>query len=87
VIRRVAGAVIALMLTGVQPTADAQVNLTADAEVTPAPDAWVRYIETSEWCNGRFPYRPDLQEACKWGAYEMLPEQPVPAREKGTTDA
>jgi hypothetical protein len=30
-----------------------------------------RYSEVTAWCDDRFPYRDDLQAACKWGAYEM----------------
>lgn len=47
-----------------------------------------RYGEVTAWCNARFPFRDDLQEACKWGAYEMLPGQDVPVLpEEGTQDA
>lgn len=44
------------------------------------------YTAVWDWCGVRFPYREDLQEACRWGAYEMLPDEDAPA-EKGTTDA
>jgi hypothetical protein len=54
------------------PVQETQVQETGDAQ---------RYTETWEWCAGRFPYRDDLQEACRWGAYEMLPGQEVPADE------
>lgn len=39
------------------------------------------YKAVWDWCGVRFPFRPDLQEACRWGAYEMLPGQEVPADE------
>lgn len=35
------------------------------------------YQEVWSWCGDRFPYRDDLQEACRWGAYEMLPGEDV----------
>jgi hypothetical protein len=38
---------------------------------TPAFQEQERYADVTAWCDGRFPYRDDLQEACKWGAYEM----------------
>lgn len=38
---------------------------------TPATPTQERYAEVTTWCDDRFPYRDDLQEACKWGAYEM----------------
>jgi hypothetical protein len=44
------------------------------------------YKAVWDWCGIRFPYREDLQEACKWGAYKMLPGQEVPADE-GVQDA
>lgn len=66
------GAVVCLQETQVQET---QVQEPGDA-----------YEETWDWCGGRFPHREDLQEACRWGAYEMLPGHEVPADE-GTKDA
>lgn len=39
------------------------------------------YKAVWEWCGVRFPFRKDLQEACRWGAYEMLPGQEAPADE------
>lgn len=39
------------------------------------------YKAVWDWCGVRFPYREDLQEACRWGAYKMLPGQEVPADE------
>lgn len=44
------------------------------------------YKAVWEWCGVRFPFRKDLQEACRWGAYEMLPGQEAPADE-GMKDA
>lgn len=49
-----------------------------ETQVQEAGDA---YEETWDWCGGRFPYREDLQEACRWGAYEMLPGESVPVQE------
>ena len=40
------------------------------------------YKAVWEWCGVRFPFRQDLQEACRWGSYEMLPEQEAPADER-----
>lgn len=45
----------------------------AQAEPVHQPDVGAQYADTYEWCKGRFPYREDLQEACRWGAYEMVP--------------
>lgn len=45
------------------------------------------YQETWDWCGGRFPYREDLQEACRWGAYEMIPGQDVPVTDEGIEHA
>lgn len=39
------------------------------------------YKAVWDWCGVRFPFRQDLQEACRWGAYEMLPGQEAPADE------
>ena len=39
------------------------------------------YKAVYDWCGVRFPFREDLQEACRWGAYELLPGQSVPADE------
>jgi hypothetical protein len=70
----------------------AGIVLAQDAQETQVPqetqvqDAGETYAETWEWCKGRFPYRTDLQDACRWGAYEMLPGQEVPADER-TQDA
>jgi hypothetical protein len=45
----------------------------AHAEPVQQPDVGAHYAETWAWCQGRFPYRDDLQRACQWGAYEMVP--------------
>lgn len=70
------------------------VALTQDAGETQVPvqetqvqDAGEMYHKTLEWCIGRFPYRDDLQEACQWGAYEMLPGQEYRANEEGIVNA
>lgn len=65
---------------------EAQVQETQVPQETQVQDAGDAYEETWDWCGERFPYRDDLQEACRWGAYEMLPGQEVPADE-GTRDA
>jgi hypothetical protein len=64
------------------------------AQETQVQDAGDAYTDTWAWCQQRFPYRTDLQEACRWGAYEMLPGQDsmpaipsVPTYEKGQKDA
>jgi hypothetical protein len=49
-----------------------------ETQVTPDAD---EYKAVWDWCGVRFPFRKDLQEACRWGAYEMLPGQEVPADE------
>ena len=51
-----------------------------------AQDAGDAYRETWQWCTDRFPYREDLQEACQWGAFEMLPG-PQFATEEEVKDA
>lgn len=33
------------------------------------------YSDVWEWCGHRFPNQPNLQEACRWGAYEMTPTE------------
>ena len=40
------------------------------------------YKAVWDWCGVRWPYREDLQEACRWGAYEMLPKQEAWADER-----
>jgi hypothetical protein len=63
-----------------------------DAGETPVPTQETQvqdaddYKAVYDWCGVRFPYREDLQEACRWGAYELLPGQEVPADE-GMQDA
>lgn len=67
------------------------VALTQETQV-PAQETQVQETQADEykavwdWCTVRFPFREDLQEACKWGAYKLLPGQEVPADE-GTRDA
>lgn len=70
-----------------------ETQVPAETQVQDAGDA---YAETHAWCQARFPFRPDLQEACRWGAYEMLPgtddvptipNNPTTTQEKGTKDA
>lgn len=51
------------------------------AQETQVQDAGDAYKKAYDYCGSRFPYRTDLQEACRWGAFEMLPQ------EKGTKDA
>lgn len=70
------------------------VALAQDAQETQVPvqetqvqDAGETYHKTLEWCIQRFPYRDDLQEACQWGAYEMLPGQEYRASEEGIVNA
>jgi hypothetical protein len=41
-------------------------------EVTP-PD----YAGAWFWCGERFPDNPELAEACRWGAFQMAPNQPT----------
>ena len=41
-----------------------------DSATHQSPDS---YSAVWEWCGNRFPYREDLQEACRRGAYEMVP--------------
>lgn len=73
------GAVVCLQETQVQET-----QVPQETQVQDAGDA---YEETWDWCGGRFPHRADLQEACRWGAYEMLPGESVPVQEEGKQDA
>ena len=44
------------------------------------------YKAVWDWCGVRWPFRKDLQDACRTGAYEMLPGQEAPADER-TKDA
>lgn len=48
---------------------------TVQQELTPDGE---RYGATWQWCGERFPGQDDLQAACRWGAYEMLPATPEP---------
>jgi hypothetical protein len=65
------------------------VALAQDAGETQVPVQETQVQETQadeykavwDWCGVRFPYREDLQEACKWGAYKMLPGQDAPVKE------
>lgn len=70
---------IVLMLTLIAITGLVALAATA-AKPEPAP-AKPAYDAVWSWCGNRFPYREDLQEACRWGAYEMLPGADVPAEE------
>ena len=67
--------------------------LAQDAGETQVPVQETQVQETQDgykavwdWCGVRWPYREDLQEACRWGAYEMLPKQEAWADER-TQDA
>lgn len=63
-------------------------TMTASASTpTPAMQTQERYAEVTAWCDGRFPYRDDLQEACKWGAYEMTTTPPSQPTEGESYDA
>lgn len=73
-------ATLMLMPTGAQEAREAETPVQEASTKTQE-----RYAEVTAWCNARFPFREDLQEACKWGAYEMIaptvpiiPEQPLP---------
>lgn len=79
----VAAVVIGLVTSPPPSTGEAQVPSTGEAQVTvpPTGEAQVRYQEAYDWCGGRFPYRTDLQEACRWGAFEMLPRQQEEVRD------
>lgn len=59
--------------------------LAPDAQETQVQETQVQdaeeYKAVWEWCGIRHPFRQDLQEACRWGAYEMLPGQEAPADE------
>lgn len=63
-----------------------ETQVPAPVQETQVQDAGETYAETWQWCQERFPYRDDLQDACRWGAYQMLPGQEVPADE-GIRDA
>lgn len=66
--------------------------LAPDAPETQVQEVQVQVMPRDEykavwdWCGVRFPFREDLQEACRWGAHEMLPGQDAPADER-TQDA
>ena len=70
-----AGAVLLAQETRETRTEETQVQ---ETQVTPDAD---EYKAVWEWCGVRFPFRKDLQEACRWGSYEMLPGQEAPADE------
>lgn len=57
-----------------------------ETQETQVQDAGETYAKTWAWCDARFPYRDDLQEACKWGAYEMIPGPEFPVDEGKTQD-
>lgn len=67
-----------------QETQEARVPA-EEAQVQETRGSADEYKAVWEWCGVRFPFRADLQEACRWGAYEMLPGQEAPADE-GTRD-
>jgi len=73
------GAAVSLQETQVQET-----QVPQETQVQESGDA---YEETWDWCGERFPYRDDLQEACRWGAYDMLPGESVPVTEGQVQDA
>ena len=58
--------ILALIVATVPPSAEPVTQLPGD-----------QYAETWEWCIDRFPGKPEMQEACQWGAYEMLPAIPT----------
>lgn len=74
---------VALFLTvfGLAAIPTAATLASMPEESTPA----VSYVETWEWCEEKFPTSEGQREACRWGAYEMLPGEDVPAQE-GTQD-
>lgn len=53
----------------------------APAAAEPHQPAPPDYADTWTWCGGRFPNRPDLAEACRWGAFEMTPATTQPITE------
>ena len=81
--RALAGvAILATVAIGAN-LAETRETRTEEVQVRMPEDA---YKAVWDWCGVRFPFRPDLQEACRWGGYEMLPGQEAPADER-TQDA
>lgn len=71
--------------TGTLLAQDAQETQVQETQVQVVPDA-DGYKAVWDWCGVRWPFRDDLQEACRWGAYEMLPKQEAWENER-TRDA
>lgn len=57
------------------------VALTPAPAVQEQPDSADQYAGTWAWCADAFPDRPDLQGACRWGAYMQIPETDIPTPE------
>lgn len=55
------------LLVGVMPA--------TEAEPTPLPDD--QYAETWTWCADRYAGQPELVEACQWGAFGMIYQDPI----------
>jgi hypothetical protein len=85
-VRTPAAALAAVAIVAAVSMADAREvreTPTQEAQVQEAPLLQDEYKAVWEWCGVRFPYREDLQEACKWGAYKLLPGQEVHVLEEG----
>jgi hypothetical protein len=54
---------------------------TQETQVQETQGSAEEYKAVWDWCGVRFPFRQDLQGACRWGAYEWLPGQVAPAAE------
>lgn len=81
-------AVVTLLLLAIPTQETRETRETQETSTQETSETSQRYADVTAWCDARFPYRDDLQEACKWGAYEMLPGQDVPVLpEEGTQDA
>jgi hypothetical protein len=52
-----------------------EVQVPQETQVQETQETPDEYKAVWDWCGVRFPFREDLQEACRWGAYEMQPKQ------------
>ena len=48
-------------------------------EPDPAPNVGNQYAEAWAWCEVQYPGNIEMQDACRWGAFEMIPTTTVQA--------
>lgn len=71
------GAIVLASLLIVTGGALAAKSMDMDAQKEPPTP----YFQVWEWCEEKFPTSEGQREACRWGAYEMLPGQDVEAQD------